>query len=478
MNHYEYKPDQPGTNSAFTEKMRKAGIPEQVINLFNKYLHRLSSDAEQEHFIREHEIQPLEEQDLPDHHELTREDEDFGRSILDRAVMLKLNGGLGTSMGMPHAKSLLTVREDYTFLDIILEQARIKGKSEQGEGSLILMNSPNTDNEIREHLELTCYHDNLPLIFNQHVYPKVLADSLEPAVCPGDPQLEWNPPGHGDLFASLLTSGMLEYLLDQGKRYAFVSNADNLGASIDPAILGYFARNRFSLLMEVAKRTSTDKKGGHLAKYTNGQLVLREGAQCSEADREYFQDVNRHRFFNTNNIWLDLQILNDYIQREGLPELPLIVNPKNLNPRDEDSPRVYQLETAMGSAVSVFERSSALKVGRNRFIPVKKTNDLLAIRSDCYVLNKYFELSPNPERELGPIEIDLDEAFYKKVDQFEDRFPWGPPSLIGCESIKVNGDVLFEDNVLCRGKVEIINSSGTQKKVPRGSELSGRIVLD
>ncbi len=230
--------------------------------------------------------------------------------------------------------------------------------------------------------------------------------------------------------------------------------------------------------MEVAKRSSADKKGGHLAKYANGQLVLREGAQCAERDFEYFQDINRHRFFNTNNLWLDLLMLKDYIQTQGLPELPLIVNPKNLNPRDEESPRVYQLETAMGSAISVFEGSSALRVNRNRFIPVKKTNDLLAIRSDCYILNKYFELTPNPRRQLGPIEIDLDENYYKKVDQFEKRFPHSPPSLIECQYLKVKGDVWFEDNVICKKNVEVINPSNIQKKVPQGSELEGRIVLD
>ena len=464
--------------SSFEQKMREADIPLEVVQLYKKYLNRIYAQGSEDHLIREHDILPLEDEDILDQNELTREEEDFGRSILDRAVMIKLNGGLGTSMGMPFAKSLLSVREGYTFLDIILEQANLKGRNHRDNNFLILMNSPNTDQDVRKHLESTSYRDNPPLIFKQHVYPKVLANSLQPAVCQEDPQLEWNPPGHGDLFASLWTSGMLDRLLEQGNRYAFVSNADNLGATINPGILGYFAKKGLPMLMEVAKRSSADKKGGHLAKYANGQLVLREGAQCAERDFVYFQDINRHRFFNTNNLWLDLLMLKDYIQRQGLPELPLIVNPKNLNPRDEESPRVYQLETAMGSAISVFEGSSALRVNRNRFIPVKKTNDLLAIRSDCYILNKYFELTPNPRRQLGPIEIDLDENYYKKVDQFEKRFPHSPPSLIECQYLKVKGDVWFEDNVICKKNVEVINPSNIQKKVPQGSELEGRIVLD
>lgn len=462
-------------HDSFEQKMRSIDLPDEVIGLFKKYLSRLYNPNETLNLIPEQEISPLEYQDLAKLSSLTLEHEQYGKSILDKAVMIKLNGGLGTSMGMPYAKSLLTLRQGYTFLDIILKQANIN--AEAGEFFLILMNSLNTDRDVRDYLDKYYSGEKQPRIFKQHDYPKVLAQNLEPAVYPQDPQLEWNPPGHGDIYASLWTSGMLEELLEAGKRYAFISNADNLGASINPKILGYFAQNGFPLLMEVARRSPSDKKGGHLAKYSKGKLILREEPQCPKNDLQYFQDIERHRFFNTNNIWVDLEMLRDYIENNGLPELPLIVNPKNLNPRREDTPEVYQLETAMGAAVSVFENSRALQVERDRFVPVKKTNDLLAIRSDCFVLNENLELSTHPERKLGPVEINLDSNYYKKVDQFEQRFPWGVPSLLYCESLKVVGDVLFESGVTCRGKVEVKNSDQVQRKVSSGSELIGEVLL-
>ena len=74
------------------------------------------------------------------------------------------------------------------------------------------------------------------------------------------------PPGHGDIYPSLVGSGMLERLLDQGIEYVFVSNSDNLGATLDLDILSHFAKTDGAFLMEVCKRTKGDKKGGHLAK--------------------------------------------------------------------------------------------------------------------------------------------------------------------------------------------------------------------
>ena len=82
---------------------------------------------------------------------------------------------------------------------------------------------------------------DVPFDFVQHKEPKLLVDGLEPAEWPPDPSLEWCPPGHGDIYPALLTSGMLAALLERGYRYAFVSNSDNLGATLDPRILAWFA---------------------------------------------------------------------------------------------------------------------------------------------------------------------------------------------------------------------------------------------
>lgn len=464
------------SQKAFARKMRQAAMPEPVIDLFLAYLQQLTSSHSRA-TIPESEIQPVAPGDVPHQTHLNHKHREIGEKHLSQSVMIRLNGGLGTSMGMPYAKSLLEAKDGATFLDIILRQAEAKAV-DAGRLPLAFMNSFNTAQDTLAYLNQRGYTGpSQPLCFTQHQYPKILADSLEPAEHPNDPELEWNPPGHGDIYAALYTSGTLDRLLDLGMRYAFVSNSDNLGATIEPELLGYFVSQEYPFLMEVALRTASDKKGGHLAFSSEGGFVLREIAQCPEKDLYAFQDIQRYGYFNTNNIWLDLQYLKGYIETHGLPRLPLIVNPKTLDPRDETSPGVYQLESAMGSAISLFDNSSALEVLRDRFIPVKKTNDLLAVRSDSYIFDEDYQLIPNPKRTHGPIKIDLDETFFKKIDQFEDRFPGGPPSLVSCESLSVSGDVLFEEQVICKGGVSVQNSSSRQQRIPRGSELSGEIVL-
>jgi len=60
----------------------------------------------------------------------------------------------------------------------------------------------------------------------------------------------------------------------------------------------------------VTRRTAADRKGGHLARRTaDGRLLLREVAQCPDADLESFQDISRHKYFNTNSLWLRLDAL-------------------------------------------------------------------------------------------------------------------------------------------------------------------------
>ena len=270
---------------------------------------------------------------------------------------------------------------------------------------------------------------------------------------------------------------MLERLLKEDVHYAFISNSDNLGATLDSAILGYFADKNFPFMMEVAQRTPSDIKGGHLARQKTGNLVLREAAQCPPEEIRAFQDIDCYRFFNTNNIWVNLVFLNDLIQKHGTIPLPLILNPKPLDPRNPKSPEIFQVESAMGAAISVFKGATALKVNRSRFFPVKKCNDLLAVRSDYFIFSGDDQLVLNPERASDQLKISLDPKFFGLIDQFEHRFPKGVPSLVGCDALRVEGDVRFEGNVTIVGKVEIKNSGKTQATISEGSVLKGTCIL-
>jgi UTP--glucose-1-phosphate uridylyltransferase len=262
---------------------------------------------------------------------------------------------------------------------------------------------------------------------------------------------------------------MLDALVAEGIMYLFVSNSDNLGATMDLQLLQHFATSGAPFMMEVCQRTAADKKGGHLARRKadgacwgrgseidglhmqqtpgwhrtggagsgarlargrqiwrsvppirmprpSGKLMLRESAMCPDDDEASFEDIEKHSYFNTNNLWVNLPALKVCVEKEdpthpwaasfliatlahtrlttqatleasgGVLALPLIKNKKTVAPRDATSPAVFQLETAMGSAIECFEGATAVVVPRNRFAPVKTTNDLFVLRSDVYTI--------------------------------------------------------------------------------------------
>ena len=264
---------------------------------------------------------------------------------------------------------------------------------------------------------------------------------------------------------------MLDRLLERGLRYAFVSNSDNLGAVLDARLLGYVAENRIPFLMEVADRTSADRKGGHLAS-RDGQLILREIAQCPADERTDFEDVAKHRYFNTNNLWLDLRALADIFERSpGGLALPIICNEKRVSPQDPTSPRCLQLETAMGSAIECFEGARAVAVPRDRFTPVKTTNDLLAVWSDAFELTADYRLVAADPAQYASCVIDLDSRYFGGVEDLAKRFPAGPPSLVKCRRFGVRGDHVFGQNVVVEGEVQLVNDASRAAHIDSGAVL-------
>jgi UTP--glucose-1-phosphate uridylyltransferase len=457
---------------AASEKMRAEGVPDVAIATFEQYFERLrAGDAG---VLGEDDIEPVAE--LPDADELP-DDEDGAREALERTVVVKLNGGLGTSMGMTGPKSLLEVKDGLTFLDITVRQILALRARTGARLPLVLMNSFATRDASLEALER---YDELPVEgvpadFLQSKVPKLLADGLAPVSWEDDPDLEWAPPGHGDLYPSLQSSGMLEALLDAGYAHAFVANVDNLGAVMEPRILAWLAREEIPFLMEVADRTPADRKGGHIACRDGGGLVLREVAQTPAEDVDAFQDIDRHRFFNTNTLWIDLRALRAVLaERDGVLGLPMIVNRKTVDPGDSDSPAVIQLETAMGAAIDVFDGARAIRVPRARFAPVKTTNDLLALRSDAYVLHDDGRVTLADERAgQGAPLVDLDPDHFKLMRDFDARFAAGAPSLVACESLTVRGDVAFGADVVVRGSVTIEHDGDGRLRIEDGAVLEG-----
>src|SRR5580704_4740780 len=431
-------------------KMREAGQPEEAIRAFASAYRRLESGESA--MLPSAELEPAGDVDTLER--LPEADAD----ALDRVAVVKLNGGLATTMGLRTPKSLVEARDGRSFLDIIIGNTLALRQRYGVRLPLVLMNSQATERDTMPALESRPDLDTgLPTHFLQSMEPKIDAESHEPESWPADPALEWAPPGHGDVYGSLRSSGTLDALLDHGFRYAMISNADNLGATPDARIAGHLERGEIPFLMEVVEGTEADRKGGHIARRrSDGQLVLRETAQTPPEDEESCRDYRRWRYYNTNSLWIDLRVLKDRLdESDGVLELPLIINRKTVDPRDSTSPAVIQLESAMGAAIGSFKGAQLLCVPRTRFVPVKTTDDLLVLRSDVYTLSEEFVVSPVPERVGNLPYVELDPDFYKLLDDFEKRFPAGPPSLREAQRLIVHGDVTFEEGVRVRGAVEL-----------------------
>lgn len=438
------------------DKMAEGGVSRAAQNNFSRNWHEYAAGSSG--MIPETTIQPL--LDPPQLDSMTIRPSD-AEVAMQQTVMIKLNGGLGTSMGLDRAKTLLPVRDGLTFLDLIVAQVQHARTQYRARLPLLFMNSFRTRDDTLEYLkrypELAV--GDLPLDFVQSQEPKILASDLNPVEWPDDPSLEWCPPGHGDVYASLLGSGMLDALIDAGFRYASIANGDNLGAAPNAELAGWFAASGAPYAAELCPRTANDRKGGHLAiRRSDGQLILRETAQTPPEDLDFFTDEYRHPYFHTNNLWLNLELLRDTLaERDGVLGLPLIANRKTVDPADSSTPAVIQLETAMGAAIEVFPGAAAIAVGRDRFLPVKTTNELMLLRSDVFDLGEDGCLSA-----VATIpEIDLDPAHYRLVHDF-DRLVTVVPSLASARALRVRGEWHFDEPASIVGEVELPDSGSPQ----------------
>ncbi|WP_375000422.1 UTP--glucose-1-phosphate uridylyltransferase [Aeromicrobium sp. CTD01-1L150] len=445
-------------------KMREAGVAQGAIDVFTDFHGQLEGGATG--LVREADVDPLAGIARAD--DVTA-DPAAQREAAAVTAIIKLNGGLGTSMGMDKAKSLLPVRDGLTFLDVIAGQVKHVREQLDVDLPVLFMHSFRTqDDSLAALAPHALQVEGLPLDFLQNREPKLRADDLTPVEWPADPTLEWCPPGHGDLYTALLASGVLDALIDAGYRYASVSNSDNLGAAPDPAMMAWFAGTGAPYAAEVCRRTPADVKGGHLVvRRDDGRLVLRETAQTADEDVEAATDLHRHPYFHTNNLWFDLRQVRETLrERDGVLGLPLIRNTKNVDPADPSSPEVIQIESAMGAAVEVFDGATAIEVDRSRFLPVKTTNDLLLLRSDVYGVGPDFRV--RAQVDPRPL-IDLDPRFFKTIDGFDARFPH-TPSLVDATSLSVEGDWSFGRDVVVSGQVRLADD-GTAQHVPAGTRL-------
>ncbi|MCI1635727.1 UTP--glucose-1-phosphate uridylyltransferase [Bifidobacterium sp.] len=451
-------------------KMREREMSEVAISQFERLYEAWQLD-ESGDAISEHNVKPLTNiPSVRDVHESI--DADKALEAFSKTAFLKLNGGLGTSMGLEGAKSMLPVRRhkarQMKFLDIILGQVLTARKRLEVPLPITFMNSFRTSADTNRVLKKTTAFEQykVPVEIIQHVEPKILADSGEPVKYPENSELEWCPPGHGDVFSTIHESGLLDKLQEQGIEYLFISNSDNLGARPSRTLAGHFAESGSSFMVEVAKRTNADRKGGHIVvDKATGQLLLREMSQVRSEDKRAATNIKKHPYFNTNSIWVRVDALKQKLEEfDGVLPLPVICNEKTVDPSDSKSAKVIQLETAMGSAINLFEDATCIEVDRMRFLPVKTTDDLLIMRSDRFHLTDSFEMEDG--NYIFP-NVELDERYYKNINDFNERFPYSVPSLAAANSVTIKGDWTFGQNVSMFGDA-VLEDLGHPSYVPNG----------
>lgn len=452
------------------QKMREQAMSDIAIAQF-EYAYHVWRNDEAQSFIREKDIEPLKS--VPSFHEIYETiDHDKAVDAFAKTAFIKLNGGLGTSMGLSCAKSLLPVRRhkarQMRFIDIIIGQVLTARQRLGVQLPLIFMNSFRTSKDTLQVLKHNrkFKQASIPLEIVQHQEPKLDRQTGKPVSCPQDPQLEWCPPGHGDLFSTIYESHILQTLHEQGFSYLFISNSDNLGARPSRTLAQYFENTGAPMMIEVAKRTPADRKGGHIVRDSNtGRLMLREMTQVHAEDRRSAQNIHKHPYFNTNNIWIRIDALQEKLQmHHGILPLPVICNYKTVDPTDETSQQVVQLETAMGAASSLFDGAICVEVDRMRFLPVKTTNDLFIMRSDRFHLTDSYEMEDG--NYIFP-DIDLDPRYYRNINDFNERFPYSVPSLAAAKSVTIRGDWTFGNGVSLFADA-LLEDTGEASYVPNG----------
>ncbi|TCD54168.1 UTP--glucose-1-phosphate uridylyltransferase [Alloscardovia theropitheci] len=461
--------------NACIERMQEEGMSDISIAQFRRMYEVWQAD--EVGWMHESDITPLTDiVSVADFHDTmpTR----TARAALSKTAILKLNGGLGTSMGLDGPKSLLPVRRhkarQMRFLDIILGQVVSMRNQHKVDLPLILMNSFRTSkdslNAVRHNRRF--HQDGIPLEIIQHHEPKITQHSGKPVRFEAEPGLEWCPPGHGDVYSTLWESGILDDLQHHGIEYIFISNSDNLGARPSSIIAGYFAQSGSDFMVEVSRKTPADRKGGHFViDNATGRLTLREMSQVHPDDKAAAMNERIHPYFNTNNIWIRISALKKILkEHNGILPLPVIRNNKTVDPTDSSTTRVVQLETAMGAAISLFDNACCIEVTRSRFLPVKTTEDLFILRSDRFHLTDSYEMEDG--NYIFP-SISLDQRYYKNIQDFNERFPYGVPSLAAAASVTIEGDWTFGRDTHCFGDAHL-EDNDQPSYVPNGEYIGSQ----
>jgi UTP--glucose-1-phosphate uridylyltransferase len=435
--------------------------------LFRRYL----NDKAKGNVVDWDRIAPPAQNQVVDYEDLPNS-ESVG--FLDKLAVLKLNGGLGTSMGCVGPKSVIEVRDGMSFLDLSVRQVEHLNRTYGSNVPIILMNSFNTDEDTAAIIKKYEGHNVDILTFNQSRYPRIYKDSLLPVPKSCDSnQAEWYPPGHGDVFESLYNSKILDTLINRGIEVIFLSNADNLGAVVDLRILQHMVESKAEYIMELTNKTKADVKGGTIIDY-EGSVRLLEIAQVPKEHVNEFKSIKKFRYFNTNNIWMNLKAIKRVVENNEL-EMEIIPNGKTIpgDKKGESDISILQLETAVGAAIKHFGNAHGVNVPRRRFLPVKTCSDLMLVKSDLYTV-KHGQLQMSTGR-FGDAPLIKLGSDFKKVSDFQKHIP-SIPKIIELDHLTITGAVNLGRSVTLKGTVIIVATEGQTIDIPPGSILENVVV--
>lgn len=397
-------------------------------------------------------VKPISVKNLIDLDDIKKKEKQMSKAkikeLLSKVVVLKLNGGLGTSMGLKIPKSMLEVQQKMNFLEIIIQQLILLNKEYGVSIPLVLMNSFNTDEMIKTYLKETeDKHKDIKIhCFNQKMNPKILESTLLPLASNYEDPTEFNPPGHGDIYDSFVKAGLHKKFLNDGKEYLFLSNVDNLGATIDFSILQYLLDNKKEFCLEVTKKTLNDVKGGTLIETEDGKVKLLELAQVPKENVAEFCSIDKFKVFNTNNMWINLNAISKRLEK--IKESEIIFNKKICKGK-----KIIQLEQACGAAISSFENAMGLEVSRKRFLPVKKCCDLFLIQSELFTMKDDFSFVKMNEKPLPRVIFNGDE--FNNVLEYNRRFICGLPKIKNLKKLTLTGDIRFGKDIELNGEIEL-----------------------
>ncbi|EEB07097.1 UTP-glucose-1-phosphate uridylyltransferase [Schizosaccharomyces japonicus yFS275] len=450
------------------EPCKRKNFQYQMDSFFGLYRRYLMDNVKGSELNWNH-VQPLDAQSLPQHSDFP--DVPNPRDVINKLAVLKLNGSVGTEFGLEIPKSMIEVRDGQTFLDLCVRQIEHLNRTYNVSVPIILMNSFATDSETVQYIKKYRGHSIDLSTFEQSRYPKVFRDTKVPVPTSStSSQKEWYPPGHGDIFDSLIHSGMLDRLLAKGKEYLFVSNIDNLGASVDPQILYHLIQTQAEYVMELTEKTKADIRGGTLIHY-EGNVRLLEFGQVPSQHIEEFKSDKKFKHFNTNNIWLYLPAVKRVVSKR---ELNMEIIPRlDTIEVDGEQAETLQLETAIGAAIQNFKKAHGISVPRSRFLPVKSSSDLLIIRSDLFhedhglfVLDSRRYGMSTPVVRLG--------SHFQSLSDMQKHIPF-IPKLLELDHLTVAGNVKLGRNVTCKGTVIIVCTDG-EITIPPNAVLKNCVV--